>query len=291
MTVTIKEALGRASSLLAGSTVTPYLDARVLLGRLLKRNSAYLYAHNEETIPPREAEAFFFQVHRRRQGEPVAYITGEKEFMGLTFRVTPAVLIPRPETEVLVEAALQAVREKAFSPGSLEVLDIGTGSGAIALSLVYYLARVRVTALDASAGALEVARENARRLGLLSRVRFLQADLFPPLPPSRPFQLVISNPPYIPSGDLDRLPLSVRAYEPREALDGGRDGLDYYRRLLPPPPGLLAPGGTLALEVGAGQAAEVLSLCPYPARTVRDYAGEDRVVLFTAPGSAEAPAR
>ncbi len=279
---TIQEALKRASYLLAGCSESPRLDARVLLGILLKKDSAYLYAHPEKPLLPLEEKAYFSQIRRRRQGEPVAYITGEKEFMGLSFRVTPAVLIPRPETEILVEAALRAVRQSPLPP-PLQVLDIGTGSGAIALSLAHYLPGARVTALDSSPGALEVARENARRLGLLSRVCFLKADLLPPLPPPRPFNLVVGNPPYIPSEELGRLPLSVRAYEPREALDGGPDGLAFYRRLLPPPPALLAPGGTLALEVGAGQSREVSSLCPPPYRSkvVKDYAGIDRVVIFS----------
>jgi release factor glutamine methyltransferase len=212
----------------------------------------------------------------------VAYITGEKEFMGLPLGVTPAVLIPRPETEILVEAALAALQQH-FPPSSpVHLLDIGTGSGAIALSLAFYRPDARVTALDASGAALKVARENACRLGLASRITFVQADLFPPLPAPHSFQLIISNPPYIPAKLLPHLPVDVRQYEPHMALDGGLDGLAFYRRLLPPPPGLLAPQGIMALEVGEGQAATVQNLFPAArgAKIIKDYAGLDRVVLF-----------
>jgi release factor glutamine methyltransferase len=231
--LTWQAALRRAASLLAPASESPYLDARVLLGHLLQKDAAYLHAHPGEFLTPCQEQAFWELVRRRRQEEPVAYITGEKEFMGLSLQVNPAVLIPRPETECLVEAALCAAGP------SPRILDLGTGSGAIALSLAFYLPGARVLALDLSPAALRVARHNARRLGLASRVRFLQADLLPPL--GQPFHLVVSNPPYIPTGDLAGLPRSVRAFEPREALDGGPDGLAFYRRLLPPPPGLIAP--------------------------------------------------
>jgi release factor glutamine methyltransferase len=212
----------------------------------------------------------------------VAYIVGEKEFMGLPLRVTPAVLIPRPETEVLVEAALTSLRQHFPSSSPLHLLDIGTGSGAIALSLAFYRPDARVTALDFSGAALEVAKENARRLGLASRVTFVQADLFPPMPAPGSFHLIISNPPYIPTEELPRLPVDVGAYEPHQALDGGADGLSFYRRLLPPPPGLLAQKGIVALEVGESQAHDVRNLFPggREAKIIKDYAGLDRVVLF-----------
>lgn len=281
--LTIQEALQRASSLLKESSPTYLLDARVLLGAALHRDAGYLYAHGDRELTAGEEEGFFTLIRRRQAREPVAYIVGEKEFMGLSLRVTPAVLIPRPETEVLVEAALTALSENFPSSSPLRFLDIGTGSGAIALSLAFYRPDARVTAVDFSSAALKVARENAHRLGLAQRIHFVQADLFPPAPDS--FQLIISNPPYIPAKELCRLPADVGRYEPHQALDGGADGLSFYRRLLPPPPGLLAPKGIMALEVGEGQADKVHNLFPgaKSVKIIKDYAGVDRVVLFEAP--------
>ena len=264
---------------------TPELDARVLLGFLLKKDAAYLYAHLQDPLLARVESRFRDWVLRRQKGEPVAYITGEKEFMGLTLKVNREVLIPRPETEVLVEAALAALDEPHPS-SQVRVLDVGTGSGAIALSLAFYCPRARLTGLDASPKALEVARGNARRLALSHRVSFVQGDIFPPRPPSQPYTLLTANLPYIPSGEMEALPSSVRDYEPLQALDGGPDGLLFYRRLLSPPPGLLAPGAIMALEVGEGQARNLVSLAPPGCRLEikKDYAGIDRVVLLRLPG-------
>ncbi len=282
-TLTIQEALRRASSLLKESSPTYLLDARVLLGAALDRDAGYLYAHGDRELTAGEEEGFFTYIRRRQAREPVAYIVGEKEFMGLPLRVTPAVLIPRPETEVLVEAALTSLSQKFPSPSPLHLLDIGTGSGAIALSLAFYRPDARVTAVDFSEAALRVARENAHRLGLTQRINFVQADLFPPAPGS--FHLIISNPPYIPTGELCHLPADVGRYEPHQALDGGADGLFFYRRLLPPPPSLLARKGIMALEVGEGQADSVQNLFPgaRAVKIIKDYAGLDRVVLFETP--------
>lgn len=282
MALTIREALQRASSLLKESSPTYLLDTRVLLGAALARDAGYLYAHGDQELSVLEEEDYAARIKRRKLGEPVAYIIGEKEFMGLPLRVNPSVLIPRPETEVLVEAALAALEHCFPSPAPLHILDIGTGSGAIALSLAFYRPEARVMAVDASMAALEVAAENARLLGLAQRVAFVQGDLFPPTNFPLPYHLVISNPPYIPTGELPHLPVDVADYEPSLALDGGEDGLSFYRRLLPPPPGLLAEKGILALEVGEGQAERVRALYPaaFGVNIIKDYAGIDRVVLF-----------
>ncbi|MGH7428406.1 MAG: peptide chain release factor N(5)-glutamine methyltransferase [Candidatus Methylomirabilaceae bacterium] len=218
---------------------------------------------------------------RREAREPVAYILGVKEFWSLPLAVGPRVLIPRPETETLVEAVLDKIGSKA------RILDVGTGCGAIALALASEFPHARIWATDRSYEALEVARRNAGTLGLERRVHFLGGDLFGPLRTIRDnggFDLIVSNPPYIPSDALPSLLADVFAYEPHEALDGGPDGLRYYRRIIEATPRFLAEGGWLALEVGDGQARAVRSVIEMaqafgPAEVRRDLAGRDRVIL------------
>jgi release factor glutamine methyltransferase len=200
--------------------------------------------------------------------------------MGLSFTVTPSVLIPRPETELLVEAVLAELRQEQAPC----LLDLGTGSGAIAVSLAVFLPQAQVTAVDLSAAALAVARENARRHQVASRLRFLQGDLYAPVA-GEEFTAVISNPPYIPAAEISRLAATVKDYEPLLALDGGPDGLAFYRRLTRELTLLAAPPSLLALEVGAGQAAAVRQLCLQAGcqavRQLPDLAGIPRVILAT----------
>jgi release factor glutamine methyltransferase len=214
-------------------------------------------------------------IKRRQAGESVAYLVGKKEFWGLEFAVDARVLVPRPDTETLIEEA----RERLAGVEAPRVADVGTGSGAIALTLAKLFPAAVVFAVDISPAALEVARGNAERLGLA--VTFVEGDLGAPLAEQAPFSLLVANLPYIPSGDLAALPAEVRV-EPSLALDGGPDGLALVRRLVAEAPALLGPGGVLALEIGAGQApatAEILRAAGFTdVQTRRDLGGIERVV-------------
>jgi release factor glutamine methyltransferase len=228
---------------------------------------------------------------RRASGEPVARILGEKEFWGLPLRVTPATLVPRPDTEILVEAALAAVRAQGL-PDDLRFCDLGTGSGAIALALLRELPGARAIATDISGEALATARANAESLGLVDRIEFIRADFASE--PAGPFHLVVSNPPYVRSGDLASLPREVRDYDPVLALDGGADGLAAYGTLASRFPGLIYKGGVAAFEVGEGQSGAVAALLSRaglsPIETRLDLGGIPRVVVAMRQ-SAIAPAR
>jgi release factor glutamine methyltransferase len=222
-----------------------------------------------------ELATFRERVRRRALREPIQYILGETEFWSLPFHVNPAVLVPRADTEILVEEALTRVE------GTVRVLDVGTGSGAIAIALAHENPDIVVTALDCSESALDVARSNALRNGVAEHITFLAGNL--ETLPSGPFELVVSNPPYIPSGDWQQLMPEVRDYEPRLALDGGTDGLEAYRQLTAQVGTILTPGGWLLVEVGIGQAEEVSAL--FKAANLidvsqrDDYAGIPRVVM------------
>lgn len=256
---------------------TPRLDAEVLLSHLLGEKRIYLYVHFDQPLTADELARYRELVKRRVAGEPVAYICGEKEFMGLAFKVTPAVLVPQPDTETLVEAVIERLRGKK----SPRIADICTGSGAIALALAHYLPETSVAATDISADAVSIAKENAETLGLSERVRFLEGDLLAPLA-GETFDAIVSNPPYIPGADIEGLPREVRA-EPRLALDGGADGLDFYRRLVGESAALLNDGGFLAVECGDTQAGAIVEMAVDAfgkTEIVRDIADKERVVVL-----------
>ena len=267
---------------------SPRLDAEVLLSHVLKKERIFLYVHFDQPMEAAELAAFKACIKRRVQHQPVAYITGHKEFMGLDFKVTPATLIPRPDTEILVEAVLQRLKAGKEAENSL-IADIGTGSGAICLSLLNYLPRLQAVTVDISPEALAVAEENAGLLGLSERVEFLQGDMLEPLKQQERFSgrlsAIVSNPPYIPRGDIAGLEPDVRAFEPMGALDGGEDGLDFYRRLLADGAELLQADGFLAMEAGIRQAQQLKALAeamPQWGRCeiIRDLAGIERVVVL-----------
>lgn len=255
---------------------SPRLEAEVFLSRVLGLSRAEIYSRGERELKEGELLALRDMVQRRLQGEPVAYIIGEKEFWSLTLKVSPSCLIPRPSTEVLVEEAIGVARAL---PRPMKVLDIGTGCGAIAIALAKELEGAEVWATDISPYALEVARENVLRHGVGPKVRLLRADLFPD---EGGFSLIVSNPPYIPTHELFRLPEEVRDYEPLEALNGGPDGLEVIRRIVSRAGEHLLEGGWLLLEVGEGQAQRVLELMEGAGfedlGLRRDYAGVERVV-------------
>jgi len=226
-------------------------DADVLLAWVLGCERADLLAHPEASVPAEAAAAMAVAVDRRAAAEPVQYITGERDFWRDTFRVNPAVLIPRPETELLVERGADALR-MVDAP---HVLDLATGSGCVGLSLLRELPRARLVATDRAPEALQVARGNAVRLGLAARAAFVCGDglTFLRTGPAGAFHLIVANPPYVSRNDLALLPAEVRDWEPALALDGGADGLDCYRAWVPPALALLRPGGRLLMEFGCGQ--------------------------------------
>lgn len=275
---TVTEILQRAAGYLAGrGAPAARLDAELLLAHVLQLPRIRLYVEHDRPLTPEEVAVYRRAVARRARGEPVAYITGNKEFFGLTFRVSPATLVPRPETELLVEAALDWLDRH---PGARRVADVGTGSGCIAVSLARFRPGLRVVATDICEAALAVATENAGRHGVRDRVVFLQGDLLTPLP--GPVDAVVSNPPYVARGAWAGLPRDVRDFEPRVALDGGADGLAVIRRLVGQSARYLAAGGLLALEIGAGQEQAVRQAMREAGfqrvESRRDLAGHPRVV-------------
>lgn len=267
----------RRSPVLADSA---WPDAALLLRHTLSVGAAELRAWPERRLTPEQQQRFRAAVARRLAQEPIQYITGEQEFFGLSCEVSPAVLIPRPETELLVEAVLREL--SPASDGSLRILDVGTGSGAIALALAKHLPEARVTAVDVSPAALAVAARNADRLGLAPRVRLVHSDLIEALSADEAaFDAIVSNPPYVAEADRDTLHPEVRDYEPAEALFAGPAGLDIYRRLIPQSERHLRPGGLLAMEFGYGQRDSLADLLVSwdRVRFLDDLRGIPRVVL------------
>jgi release factor glutamine methyltransferase len=272
---------------------TPRLDAEALLAHTLATDRAHLFMRLSSLLTHAEQEAFQRNLERRARREPLAYITGEREFWSRNFRVAPDVLIPRPETEVLVETTLRLVAQSTVgdpqspipNPQSpIRVVDVGTGSGCIAISLAKELPATELWAIDVSETALAIALANARRHDVEKRIRFLQSDLFSAISENeQSFDLIVSNPPYVVHSDLAVLQPEVRDWEPREALDGGKDGLGFYRRLVKESLAYLRPGGWLVMELGAGQGPAVTRLIQAQSNfqesfRVQDYAGLERVI-------------
>ena len=256
-----------------------HLEADVLVRHVLGLERADLLARPETPLTLTQAAALEGLLSRRLRREPLAYVLGYREFYGLDFRVTPGVMVPRPETETLVEEALAWARAR---PAPITVADVGTGSGCIVVSLAVRLPCVRFLATDVSTAALAVARENVRRHGVAGRVRLLSGHLLQPLP--GPVDLIVANLPYIRSARLDSLQPEVRDYEPRGALDGGPDGTDLLRPLLRQAGAYLQPGGAVMLEIdeeqGAAMAEAARSAFPMAAsRVQRDLSGRDRVLV------------
>jgi len=276
--LTIAEARRAAAERLRERSLdTPDLDARLLIGHALGLDHAALVAQSTRRLTPAEAAALDSVLARRLAHEPVARIVGAKEFWSLPLRVTPDVLVPRPETETLVEAVLAAVERGR----ALRIADLGVGSGAILLALLSELPTAFGIGIDRHLGALGVARDNAQRLGLADRAAFVACDFGAAL--AGACDVVVSNPPYIPTPDIAALAADVRDYDPRAALDGGPDGLAAYRAIAADAGRLLAPGGWLAVEIGLGQEEAVCQLFAARGLAVagaprRDLAGRARVV-------------
>ncbi len=273
--ITLSSYLDWAQRRLA-EVASPRLDAEVLMAQSLDISRTELMTYPERILNRVEAEIFCSKIERRVLREPVSHITGVQEFWSLEFAVNEKVLTPRPETEILVEQCLKALA-KEFSP--VKILDLGTGSGVLAITLAKEIPQSRVTAIEKS--ALEVARGNALSHAVADRVHFVNGDL-KKLDWQGPYHLIVSNPPYIESENLSKCMPEVRQYEPVEALDGGRDGLDYYRFIVPMALKKLKKNGWLVLEIGHTQASAVVALMEngyQDIQVVQDYSGYDRVVL------------
>ncbi|TAM58868.1 peptide chain release factor N(5)-glutamine methyltransferase [bacterium] len=290
---TIAEAIGAASELLRASSESPLLDTQLLLSHVLKRERPWLLAHGDADLARREYGHFKRLVERRAEGVPVAYLTQSAGFYGREFTVHSGVLVPRPETEHLVERALAEIDRAQLGGEAVRVLDVGTGSGAIAVTVACERPNLRVVATDRSVDALQVARTNAVRHGVARRVLLLCGDLHEPAAPHAPFDLVLANLPYVPTAALPHAPQSA-GYEPQLALDGGDDGLALYRRLLPALPRLLREGGAVLMEAAPPTIAglQALARAVFPGAgvdVVVDYGGRARVVCVLTREAGGAP--
>lgn len=295
---TIGELINKGVEILGeGEYNNPLLESRLLLCHVINVDKLYTYTHKNQVVDNCFVDKFLKLIYKRKSGYPIQYILGKQEFMGIDFYVKEGVLIPRPDTEILVEYIIDLVKSKYFGDKDIiKIADLGTGSGAITLSLAYYLKDVHVYSVDVSDTALEVAAENAKRLGLESKVTLLKGDLFEPLDDlglHNSIDIIVSNPPYIPTKDISELQKEVAEYEPRLALDGGEDGLDFYRRIVNECGKYLSSDGILAVEIGYDQGQAVKELlenaqnqAAYFNRSdrnsiicLKDLAGHDRVVV------------
>lgn len=258
------------------------LDARFLLEEVCGTNLQTLLVFPEKKVTEEEVNQYRAFIQRRKDREPTAMILGEWDFMGLTFRLNKSTLIPEQDTEVLVETALEELKRRGLGEAPLRILDLCTGSGCILLSLLHELRNAGGLGTDLSEEALEAARENAVRLGLQERAAFRQGDLWEPVGDER-FDLIVSNPPYVPTEVIPTLEPEVRCGEPYAALDGGEDGLVFYRRIMRKAAGHLKPSGIIIVESGFDEAPQIAALMQDQKlrgiRTVKDYGGLDRVVL------------
>lgn len=285
--MTIREAISNAAQLLTDAGIAdPRLTAQQLLAELLKKDRTYLITHSDERLEPPIVDQFQAWVMRRCSGVPLQYITGHEQFYGLDFLVTPDVLIPRPETELLVQEALIRTQQ----PAPL-IIDVGTGSGCLAVTLAVQRPSSRVLALDISEAALGIARANARRHHVEDRIEFLVSDMFSALTANHmtlKADIIVSNPPYVAEHDRDTLPREVREHEPPLALFAGSDGLEFHRRLLTESPAWLRPGGYLIMEMGFGQYQPMIALVDRSTWVVEtivpDLQGIERIIVLRLTG-------
>ena len=280
--MTVLEGIQKSAEFLAKKGVEPpRLHAELLLAHLLKMPRMKLYLNFERSLTPGETDALRELVRRRGQREPLQHITGSTSFCGLEIAVNRHVLIPRPETELLAEAAWAFL--STLNPQPSTALDFGTGSGCLAIAVAAKSPGAKIFALDVSAAALALARQNAVANQATSRIEFVESDGFAALPSDSRFDLIVSNPPYIPTAEIETLEPEVRDYDPRSALDGGTDGLDFYRRLAVEAGKFLKPAGKIMLEFGEGQAAairEIFEKQNWVVEAIRpDYTQRERILI------------
>lgn len=293
MSLIMKELLSIAQTRLTDAgCMDPQLDSQHLLCHLLQKDRTFLYTHMGDPLDDRRCDLYFELVDERAARKPLQYILGSQEFMGLRFKVGEHVLVPRQDTETLVEQALNHLKSAKPPMSGFDVLDLCCGSGAIGISLAYHLekAKIKVTAADLSKEALAVARENAAGYKPCKGMQFVQGDLFQPFPKDKKgkgkkqFDLIVSNPPYIRRDVIPTLQPEVAVFEPRIALDGGQDGLDFYRTIVTEAPAYLKKNGVLMLEIGHDQGAALLEMLQAnpqygEVKIVKDLPGMDRVVI------------
>ena len=284
--MTVLEILNRTTNHLTEHRIeSPRLNAELLLAHCLNFSREGLYIHLQDSFKEEEKKKFERLIERRISGEPLQYLLGHQEFWSIDLKVDPRALIPRPETELLVEHALLLIGETS-SQGAPSVLEIGTGSGAISIALAKERKDLSIVATDISGEALLLARENALLADVLSRIQFIQGDLFAPLRrlgKREPFDLILSNPPYISRSEIRDLAREVKDFEPIVALDGGEEGLDFYRKILSAAPSYLKKGGWLLMEVGQGQGEKISERIMtegqfHRPELVQDFSGIGRVV-------------
>jgi len=272
----INDILRRGESLLEEITQDYRIDAKLLLEYVLQKDSLYIFMNKEEILDEAVIHQYELLLARRHSGEPLQYIIGHQSFMGLDFKVAPGVLIPRSDTENLVLKVIEKIKESNYK----EVLDIGTGSGAIHISLCHYLENVTCTTVDISDAAISIAKENAVNLGVRDRVKYVKSDIFENI--NTRFDVIVSNPPYIPTKVIDDLQEEL-SHEPKIALDGGEDGYDFYRRIINESPEYFNDTGILAFEVGHDQSQMIKSLLEssgfIDVEIHCDLSGIERVVL------------
>ncbi|TCO78780.1 peptide chain release factor N(5)-glutamine methyltransferase [Marinisporobacter balticus] len=287
MAVKIQEALKEVVSRMEKMSIqTPLLDAEVLLCHVLKKERYFLYTHRNDCLTDEQVSLFLTLIEKRINGMPVQYITNTQEFMGLDFYVKEGVLIPRADTEILVESVIEWAKKRNNEP--IRVADLGAGSGAITISLAKYIKKSYVYSVDISPVALAIAKRNAQ-YNETNNITFLEGDLFEPLRKEKiegKIDLLVSNPPYIPRDEIEKLQIEVAKHEPKLALDGGIDGLDYYRRIIDEAMFFVKKGGCIALEVGHDQGDRVKVMmmekgCYRDIKKIKDLAGIERVVTAT----------
>ncbi len=277
----IRDIIKNSMDQISGISSTPMLDSELMAAKALGKDRLYVIIHMDDELEEELADKIQAMVEERKSGRPLQYITGHQEFMGLDFYVSEGVLIPRPDTEVLVEKVLEIAKE--FE--SPRILDIGCGSGAISVSLAKYVESSRVWSVDISKRALEIGKRNAESNGVEDRIEFLESDLFQKFEGEDiEFEIIVSNPPYIRRDDIQELHVQVKDYEPKGALDGGVDGLDFYRKIVNQGRKHLVSGGYMAFEVGHDQAADVALIMENSSSfenisMYKDLPGIDRVVI------------
>lgn len=279
--MTLKDVLKQGIQFLKNANIeTPEVDAGVILCSVLNCDKTFLYAHDEYILNNVQQKKFLCLLESRAKGMPVQYITGHQEFMSLDFQVSCDVLIPRQDTEILVETLIEYSKE--FNKKGLEILDVGTGSGCIAVSLAHYIEGCRVVAVDVSEKALDTAVKNAFNIGVSQKIKFVRSNLFENISSKASFDIIVSNPPYIESEDIKTLQIEVKEFEPTIALDGGIDGLDFYSEIIKTSPRFLKEQGILAFEVGYNQSEKVRDMMSEyycDVKIIKDFSKIGRVVI------------